>query len=58
MSYIRESKTLKELYEIKDEAWEEVKHLDLRSAIKKRLSDSAETLRRWKQRKRDDDSKE
>lgn len=40
-------KSLLEVWEWKDAAWKSVEHLDLDSAIRKRLSDSAETLKRW-----------
>jgi hypothetical protein len=47
---MRESKAQLEVWEWKREAWEEVKHLDLRSAIRKRLRDSASTMKQLQPR--------
>ena len=47
-SKARESKSLLEVWEWKKDAWEEVKHLDLESAIRKRLRDSENTAKRLK----------
>jgi hypothetical protein len=43
---VRESRAQLEVWEWKKKAWEEVKHLDLKSAIRKRLRDSAKTVTR------------
>jgi len=47
---MRESKAQREVWEWKREAWEEVKYLDLRSAIRKRLRDSANTMKQLQPR--------
>ena len=46
MTRARESKAQLEVWEWKEEAWREVCHLDIRSAIQKRLQDSMETAKR------------
>jgi predicted XRE-type DNA-binding protein len=43
MKTIEESKALKEVWEWKDKAYEEVKNLDIKSALEKRLSDAIRT---------------
>jgi hypothetical protein len=43
MKMIEESKSLKEVWEWKDKAYQEVKDLDIKSAIEKRLSDAIRT---------------
>jgi len=50
MKAIKESKMLVEVWRAKERAAKEVEHLDLRSAIRKRLEDSTLTSKKLRQR--------
>lgn len=48
MKKTEESKALREVWEWKDQAYREVAHLDLASALRKRLEDSMRNARNLK----------